>query len=152
MKEAQHSQSGMMLIEALIAILLFAVGILGIVGLQGTAVKQVTEARFRSEASMLANQLLGQMWMSDRQSTSLFNNFTAGGAVHDKYDAWKALVTSTLPTPQDPTVSVNNTANDPGEGTVTITLFWRSPSDPSDTNDPHYVAPHRYVAIAQIKP
>ena len=44
-------QGGFMLIEALIAILIFSIGILGIVGLQAAAVNQSTDARYRSEAA-----------------------------------------------------------------------------------------------------
>jgi type IV pilus assembly protein PilV len=144
---ALQNQSGVMLLEALIAILIFAIGILGIVGLQGTAVKQVTDARFRSDAALLANQLIGQMWLTDRLSTTLNDQFTAAGASNAKYTAWKTMVTSTLPVPtsQSPTVVVNHTAGASGEGTVTITIFWLAPSEPSGTT------PHQYVALAQIK-
>ena len=144
---SKQVQSGVMLLEALIAILLFAVGILGIVGLQGTAIKQVTDARSRSDASMLANQLIGQMWMTDRASSTLFNQFTSGGASNAKYTAWKGTVAATLPVPAlyDPSVVVNHTANDPGEGTVTISVFWLAPSEPANTT------PHQFVAVAQIK-
>lgn len=142
-------QSGVMLLEALIAILIFAIGILGIVGLQGTAVKQVTDARYRSDAALLANQLIGQMWLTDRLSTTLDSQFTAAGASNAKYTAWKTMVTSTLPVPdpssQSPTVAVNHTAGAAGEGTVTITIFWLAPSEPSGTT------PHQYVALAQIR-
>ena len=59
-------QAGSMLLEAFIAILIFSMGILAIVGMQASAVKSSADAKYRSEASLLANELIGQMWVSDR--------------------------------------------------------------------------------------
>jgi len=145
---SKRTQSGMMLLEALIAILIFAVGILGIVGLQATSIKQGTDARYRSEAAMLANQYIGQMWLTSGASAVLADKFSDGGANNAAYTTWAAAVGNTLPVPAayPPAVSVNSVAGDPGEGTVTITIQWRPPSEP-DTVDPH-----KYVVIAQIKP
>ena len=55
-----------MLLEAFIAILIFSMGILAIVGMQASAVKTSADAKYRSEASLLANELIGQMWVSNR--------------------------------------------------------------------------------------
>ena len=62
---------GFVLIEALIAILIFSIGVLGIVGLQATAVQQSSDARYRAQAAELAQQLLGQMWTGDRTAATL---------------------------------------------------------------------------------
>ena len=56
------SQRGSMLLEALIAILLFSMGILGLMGLQAIALKNTADAKYRTEAAFLANQIIGQMW------------------------------------------------------------------------------------------
>ena len=55
-------QKGVVLLEALIAILIFSFGILAIAGLQGAMVKNTTESGYRAEASYLAQQQLGLMW------------------------------------------------------------------------------------------
>lgn len=57
-------QSGALLLEALIAILLFSLGILSLVGMQAAAIGNVSEAKYRSDASFLANQLIGQIWVN----------------------------------------------------------------------------------------
>lgn len=57
-----ESQQGVVLLEALIAILIFSLGVLGIVGLQAAMIKNTTDAKFRSEASYIAQQRIGQMW------------------------------------------------------------------------------------------
>ena len=58
----RNSQAGVMLLEALIAILIFSVGILAIVGMQATAVQDLGEAKYRTEAAFLANRAVAQMW------------------------------------------------------------------------------------------
>ena len=137
-------QSGVMLLEALIAILIFAIGILGIVGLQATGIKQGTDAKYRSDAAFLANQLIGAMWLGDRSFATLTKYSTGGGA---PYTAWSATVGTTLPNAgggvgvndKPPTVAVA------ADGTVTISIFWLAPSEPANTTH------HRYVTTAQIK-
>lgn len=55
-------QRGVVLLEALIAILIFSLGVLGIVGLQASMIKNTSDAKYRSEASYIAQQKIGQMW------------------------------------------------------------------------------------------
>lgn len=142
---ALQNQSGVMLLEALIAILIFAIGILGIVGLQGTAVKQVTDARFRSDAALLANQLIGNMWVTDRSIATLKDQFATNKAA---YVTWAGTavtqtgtVIGTLPGVTDfpPTVDISDT------GIATISIYWRAPSEAAGTT------PHKHVVISQIR-
>ena len=55
-------QGGMLLLEGLIAILIFSFGILAIVGLQSSTLKFASDAKHRVDASFLANQTIGLMW------------------------------------------------------------------------------------------
>ena len=55
-------QQGSVLLEGLIAILIFSMGILALVGLQAAAIKNSSDAKYRADASYLANQIIGQMW------------------------------------------------------------------------------------------
>jgi type IV pilus assembly protein PilV len=82
---ARHSQQGAFLLEALIGILIFSLGILGIVGLQAQAMRFTNDAEYRAEAVYLANSLISHMW-ADKQSTlkSQYDS-TVGGA---KYTTW----------------------------------------------------------------
>jgi type IV pilus assembly protein PilV len=127
-----------MLIEALIAILIFSIGILGIVGLQASAVQQSTDAKNRAEAAHLVDQLIGQMWASDRKVTTLQSSFNSCGSC-TAYNAWLTTVNTVLPgaSAKAPTVDVSDT------GVVTISIFWTLPSN--DTG-----AYHRYDVSAQI--
>lgn len=59
---AMKLQKGIALLEALIAILIFSFGVLGIVGLQGAMVKGTTQSKFRSDASYIAERRISMMW------------------------------------------------------------------------------------------
>lgn len=56
------------MLEVLIAILIFSLGILAIVGLQATMVKNSTDARYRAIASQVAEQRIAQQWAAPTQS------------------------------------------------------------------------------------
>jgi type IV pilus assembly protein PilV len=71
----RKQQSGVMLLEALIAILIFSLGVLGIVGLQATAVSVTSDAKYRTDAGLLVNELIGEMWSGDRLGATLQGNF-----------------------------------------------------------------------------
>jgi type IV pilus assembly protein PilV len=64
------SQGGFMLLEALIAILIFSVGILSMVGLQSMATRYATDAKFRSTAGYLASKCMADIWVADRAKIS----------------------------------------------------------------------------------
>ncbi len=52
-------QQGVMLIEALVAILIFTLGIVAVMGLQANSIAQMSEAKYRTDASYLASQIMG---------------------------------------------------------------------------------------------
>ncbi|MGH8741510.1 MAG: type IV pilus modification protein PilV, partial [Burkholderiales bacterium] len=73
----RRGQQGVMLLEALIGILIFSIGILALIGMQATAMRTTIDAKYRSEASFLANEVLGIMWVADK--TNLANFATSPG-------------------------------------------------------------------------
>lgn len=58
----RRDQEGVFLLEALIAILIFAVGILGIVALGATAVATQSDAQYRTEAARVADNIVSAIW------------------------------------------------------------------------------------------
>lgn len=62
MKSTRTQQAGSVILEALIAILIFSIGILAVVGMQATAISNVADAKYRSTAGFLANQIVGTVW------------------------------------------------------------------------------------------
>jgi type IV pilus assembly protein PilV len=140
-----RGQGGSILLEALVAILIFSVGILAVVGMQTAAVKAASDAKYRSDASLLANELIGQMWVSDRVAANMQINYQGGSGTNGAaYTAWLANVMAALPgvtaTVNQPTVAV-----DTATGQVTIVVNWLLPSEPAGTTA------HNFSVIAQIK-
>lgn len=115
-----------MLIEALIGILIFSIGILALIGMQGVAIKNTTDARYRSEAAFLANGLIGQMWV-DQANLGQYD--TSGGAYGPR-DNWRNAVETALP-------GIDVAANvlapqivvDPALSQVTVTIQWKQPGE-----------------------
>lgn len=59
---SRSTQKGAVLLEALIAILIFSMGILAVAGLQAAMVKNTSDAKYRMDAAFIAQQALGRMW------------------------------------------------------------------------------------------
>jgi type IV pilus assembly protein PilV len=125
-----RAQRGFMLLEVLVALLIFAVGVLGIVGLQASMTKAQTGSKFRADAAFLAQRLVGNMW-SDR--SGLNNYDTSGGCgSHARCSQWVSEVASLLPQGAA-TVNVTTLGTD-ALGTViaaevTITINWTPPNE-----------------------
>lgn len=92
-----HSQQGFTLIESLIAILIFVIGILGLIGLQTGVTAAQTEARARTEAALLAQEAIGLMWTDisrlDQYAIAPGSRSCAATACQ----RWLAKVQTTLP-------------------------------------------------------
>jgi len=65
------------LIEAMIAILLFSLGVLAIVGLQAAMIKNVDDSKYRTEASYIAQKRIGQMWADPTNIASYIETNTS---------------------------------------------------------------------------
>lgn len=116
------SQQGVVLLEALVAILIFSMGILAVVGLQAAMIKNTSDSKFRADASYIAQQRVGEMWVDQA-------NLAAFGETDTDISA--LLPNGTRTTTRDP-------AN-PNQFTVRVT--WQQPGD-SET--------HNLTTIARI--
>jgi type IV pilus assembly protein PilV len=108
-----HRQQGGTLVEVLVALLLCAFGILGVVGLQASMTRAQTASTFRAEAAFLAQELIGTMW-SDRPNLAGYDTSACSAACKD----WMSRLAARLPA-GDATVGI-----DAGTGTVTIEIRW----------------------------
>ncbi|MHB1591056.1 MAG: type IV pilus modification PilV family protein [Sulfuricella sp.] len=135
MKTIATKQRGSVLLESLIAILIFSMGILAIVGLQAASIKNTASAKYRIDASMLANQIIGQMWIDDKTNASLQTSYNSPSGT--KYLTWKTNVQQALPgvASNAPTIAID------ASNVATVTVRWQSPGESG---------PHNYVAIARI--
>lgn len=142
-----RKQQGVVLLEALVAILIFSVGILAIVGMQAQAVSAVTESRSRSEASFLANQLITQIWTDAANADEYAWDGT--GAAPARLTRWFDDVSTRLPVPADrqPVITVSGASS--SGATVQVQLFWRMPDEPPTDADGNPYA-HEYIVRASI--
>jgi type IV pilus assembly protein PilV len=125
----RKSQSGVMLLEALIGILIFSLGVLALVGMQALAVKVATESRERAEASNLASQLIGEMWIN-RANLANYEYTAGSGAVPAELTNWVAQVQAALPNANVylPSVSIGTPTMAGVNGNeVIITIRWQAP-------------------------
>ena len=115
---ARTSTRGFVLLEVLVALLVTAVGVLGVVGLQGAMTRAQTATTFRGEAAYLAQQLIGGMWV-DRANLATYATANCGTRCED----WHSRVASRLPSGTS-TVTVNAAT-----GVVTIEIRWTAPGE-----------------------
>jgi type IV pilus assembly protein PilV len=132
---ARKAQHGVALLEALVGILIFSIGILAMMGLQAQSIRNTVEAKYRNEAAYLANQIVGQMWV-DRANMPGYD--TTAGTANVNMTAWRTRVASTLPGitvggANSPTITVAGPQ-------VTVTLFWKMPGTDSQTRQLSIVA------------
>ena len=115
-------QRGATLLEALIGILIFSIGILALVGMQALAIKHMSDAKYRSDASFFANEIIGQMWVN-RASLGTYA-YAGAGAPPAAINSWVTSIQNALP-------GVTAVANLPiitvAGTTVTVTVRWRLP-------------------------
>ena len=121
---------GSFMLEALIAILIVALGVLSTVGLYARSVQHVDDAKFRGEAALLASSLIGQMWLSDAHPEALSVNFDSGSA-GPGYAEFAAMVAQRLPNSVAPTVTVSAGPN-VSSSRVDILIQWKHPGDNLD--------------------
>ncbi len=138
----RKGQSGVMLLEALIGILIFSLGILAMVGMQTMGIKLATDSRDRAEASNLASQLVGQMWLNRGALASY--QYSGTGTPPTALTTWVAQVNAALPNAaaNPPIVTVGASPLGASAGSqTTVTLRWNSPTDSTV---------HQYVMTAYI--
>jgi type IV pilus assembly protein PilV len=123
---SRQQQTGAYLLEALIGILIFALGVLGIVGLQAASLRTTADSGLRAEAVFAANQLLGQMWTDDENNLDAYTSTFTGQPYLDFAAQLKAAQGGAWA--QDPTVLIDNFVAKPSKTShsVTIQIFWRS--------------------------
>ena len=149
----RRPQRGFLLIEALIAVLIFSLGVLGMVAMSGTAIGAQSDARYRTDAARLADDMASNIALGVdrttedtlRASLAAFQHLPGGAACAFSGDAsvspavttWLSQVTATaspgLPgsTSSSQQISISNTVA--GFNRVEITLCWKAPGTPDTT-------------------
>jgi type IV pilus assembly protein PilV len=163
-------QQGIVLIEVLVAALLFMLGVLGLIGVAAKTVSSQSDMEYRTQAASLISQMMDTIWLNvDRTSaTSVVTSLTAfqhrpvltGTCDFTGADSGLAAVTDWVAKVQDgaivpPATVANPATRMPGATTamqqiqfnaannneVTIRLCWQSSKD---------AAPRQHVMRAYI--
>jgi type IV pilus assembly protein PilV len=136
-----RAQRGVVLLEVLIAVLIFSFGILGMIGLQSGAIKNAGDARLRTEASYLVGQLVSQMWVDQASLANYSHQAQGDKCVFKGAQASSANVTSWLGSASKAGTVLGTLPNasaqvvvDAATRRATVTLCWRAPQD-SDTHN-----------------
>ncbi len=98
-----------MLLEVLIAIAIFSVGILGLIGLQASVIANSMNAEERTQAALFADEIISQMWLK-----------TSATLPAADVSEWTARV---LASKMKAAGTVTVTGN-----VATVSLVWKSPT------------------------
>ena len=140
----QNHQRGSSLLEALISIGVFAFGMLGLAGMQTQLMQQSTHAQFRTQASYMAEELIG-LASADAANVDCYRMTSSGpgqcgsAIATAAVAAWRTRALAAFPgaTAAPPTVTYAN------DGMLTVTILWQRPQEP---------AQHNYVSITNLYP
>lgn len=117
------AQQGIALLESMIAIVIFSMGILALAGLQSVMVRNTSDAKYRSEATFIAQQAIGKVWVG---SGDLADSIEVNADISDLLpNGTRSVSVSPCPDP-----------------TVTVTVKWTLPGDDQE---------HEYITKARIE-
>ncbi len=114
------ARAGFALIEALIAILIFAMATLGLMGLQVSMMRAQSSAKYRADAAYLASDLIGTIW-SDARNLASYDDAACAG--YDRCKQWQDRLAAALPS-GSASAAVNTTT-----GAFTLTIRWQVPNE-----------------------
>jgi type IV pilus assembly protein PilV len=141
----RRRSAGFAMIEVLVAILLFAIGILGLVGLQAAMTQTQTESKVRADAANLVDELATVMWgeLGNKNVTANLAEFTTGGcAGNTACNAWLDKLGKSLPSGTLTDLTFNDVADtsDVNHGMVSVTVSWSLPNGGA----------HKYVSTFNV--
>lgn len=126
-------QVGISLIETLVAILILAFGVLGMVGLQAKAASALSESRSRAEAVISTEKLIALIWSDQANAANYSSDSTSNTQARVN---WLTELQKNLP---GATAKVTITPTTPVAGTtrnqVDITICWKHRGDPAPASE-----------------
>ncbi|WP_434515702.1 type IV pilus modification protein PilV [Dechloromonas sp. ARDL1] len=144
---SRTKQEGVALLEALVAILIFSIGLLGLVSLQARAIATTSDAKYRSDAAFLANKIIGVMW-GDKANLAAYSSGGVAGNVCDagvaganaNVVAWLDEVGAALP---GAVANRQRIVVDAASGQVSIAICWLT--------SPNATSYHKHEVSARIQ-
>lgn len=115
-------QEGVILIEALVGVLIFSIGLLALIGLQSVAIREMTEAKTRTDASFIADRVMGDIAATNMSAGALTALAGTYNASTNSAHAWaQAAIDKNSGLPNG---EVQLTVNG---NTVTVVVSWSTP-------------------------
>ena len=112
-----REQCGMALLECLMALLIFSVGLLGLLGLEARVMNISVDSEDRNRAALFAGELASQMWLNSTVTPATADYATLLASVNDQTKGG-------LPSGVVTVVPVAGTTN-----AADITVTWQEVSD-----------------------
>ena len=109
---------GIALIEVLVALLIFMLGVLGLIGMQSTLTKAQSDSKIRADAANLASEVVGRMWTDINNLTGYEGDTSCTAA---SCTEWRSKIGQILPG-GGAVIAV-----DEGTGDVSVTVTWTVP-------------------------
>ena len=119
---AARGQRGLALIEALVSILIFAFGILGLMGLAASAINYSVDAEDRTRASLFANDIASAMWLNGTVTVPATQLAT-----------WQTNIANTTLSTGLPSGTLTITATAGTTNSADILITWVQPWDKTTT-------------------
>jgi type IV pilus assembly protein PilV len=120
-----RDQRGSSLLEGLLAIVLFSIGLLSLLMLLSATLIESSNARYRIEASLLISDLVSHMWIGDHSLNGLKTRFADTESTD--YQSWFTSVSNRLPgvsaKTNVPLITIDDARN------VTVNIRWQVPGD-----------------------
>jgi type IV pilus assembly protein PilV len=152
-RQLRSAQGGVMLLEALLGLLIFSLGVLALVAMQAVSISNVSNAKYRVEAAFMAEEIMNYMWL-DPNNLALGYSYPGGNSQY--LINWVSRIQNAstgLPgsATYPPTVvigaavcSVPPTVPPSGCVTpVTVTIRWKAPDA---------LAPSNHIAMTYVTP
>ncbi len=137
--------AGFSLLEVLVGLIILAVGLLGLAGLQMKSLKQNNEAYLRSQATLQAYDILERIRANRSDAHNgwyaidfddIPDSADLPPTVYTDLQSWKNATQTILPGPgrgRIVTVDLSNSTENDFQSFVTVTIQWRESSEGNST-------------------
>lgn len=122
-----RNYKGFYIIEGIVSILIFSIGVLGVIKIQANSITSIADGQFRITAISLSNSLLNQMLLDKNNINSYLNKSS------DNYKKWQTSLENNLPgvTNNPPQITIEN--QNYGQN-IKLVIYWINPTNRQISN------------------